>query len=52
MDKLEKLEKCIKDCFMEEAQELENEIKNEMIETPDEHGKKRILQKIIQNVEI
>lgn len=49
---MDKLEKCIKDYFIEEALEVENESENESIEISDEPSKERILRKITQNVEI
>lgn len=48
---MDKFKKCIKDYFIEEALEVENEIENESIEITDGPSKERILRKITQNVE-
>ncbi len=49
---MDKFKKYIKDCFMEEALELENEMEDETIEIPDESDKEKILRNITKDVEI
>lgn len=48
---MDKLGKCLKVCFMEEALGLEKEMEDEKTEIPDESEKERILRKITQSVE-
>lgn len=49
---MDKLEKYIKDCFMEEARELKKEMEDEMNKMPDESDKEKIFRKITKDVEI